>query len=97
MKDGSVKFTNAEMRLLIEDLNRYCDAGMYQVINDRGETVEVRSMLKKILIAALYTGAAKLPSCFTGDQELMDAAAAADLTRNFDIDGDVVPDTTTVH
>lgn len=93
MKTHDIPFTNAEMRILIEDLNRYLDAGHFQLINDRGEVVDTRDMLKRVLVAALKSGASQLPLCFRGDQDLMDAAAEAEIDRDFDANEDPDPNT----
>lgn len=90
---ATVKFTNPELRLIIEWCNQLLDAGFFELVNDRGQVVDTRGMLKRVLVAALKSGASQLPSCFTGDQELMDAAAEAKAVREFDINEEPIPDT----
>ena len=92
----TITLTDGEVKVLVEEMNGMVDDGV-QVINslvDATKFIEVRPFLRKLLVAGLKSGALKLPTCFTGDQELMDAAAEGNIARKFE---ETFPDPTTKH
>ena len=72
----NVDLTNSEIKVLVEEFNAMLDEGITRApsLKDPSIVLEIKPLLKKLLIAGLKSGAIKLPACFTGDQELIDAA-----------------------
>ena len=85
-----LELSKDELDMFVDGLNTFLDMGLEVMPTSEGGTVSVRKTLKKFFIAGLESGDLKLPACFTGDKELMEAAARAPQKRE-------LPDPSTVH
>jgi hypothetical protein len=79
-----------ELDMFVDGLNVFLDMGLEKMPTSKGDLVVIRKLLKKLFVAGLESGDMKLPECFTGDKELMAAAAKALQQRE-------TPDPDTVH
>ena len=91
MKKIAINIDQEQYRTLVDSMNMTED-----VCRMDGTPVpdHMRQLLKTLLIAGLKAGWSKLPVCFTGDKELMDAAADGNIQRQFE---DTFPDPLTRH
>ena len=86
-----VELDEKQYRTLVDSLNEAADltrAAGFELPE------HVYRLLKQLLVQGLKAGWTKLPACFTGDDELMDAAAEGAIARKFE---DAFPDPNTKH